>query len=146
MTFPFNQRWGLKLWRAAFLEPPRTAPVPGKDALWNRGRELVEGATHCAACHTGRNVAGARKSQTERYRGNIALPGGEKAPAIDHQSLRTRDRDVNSLAFALRTGITPQGDAFGARMGEVVLQGTAYLTEADREAIATYLIDEHDSG
>lgn len=146
MAFPFDQRWGLKLWRLAFLEPPRTDPIPGNDELWNRGRELVEGATHCAACHTGRNFAGARKSDTEHFRGSDALPGGEKAPAIDHQTLRDRDWDVDSLAFALRTGITPEGDAFGGAMGEVVLQGTAYLTEADREAIATYLMDEHDGG
>ena len=53
MTFPFDQRWGLKLWRAAFLEPPRNDLIPGKEDVWNRGRELVEGATHCAACHTG---------------------------------------------------------------------------------------------
>ena len=146
MAFPFNQRWGLKIWRAAFLDPPRTDPIPGNGEMWNRGRELVEGATHCAACHTGRNIAGARKSDTEHFRGSDALPGGEKAPAIDHQTLRERDWDVDSLAFALRTGITPEGDAFGGAMGEVVLHGTAYLTEADREAIATYLMDEHSGG
>ncbi len=146
MVFPFNQRWGLKLWRAAFLEPPRTDPVAGMNATWNRGRALVEGATHCAACHTGRNLAGARKSDTEHFRGSDALPGGEKAPAIDHQTLRERGWNVQSLAYALRTGITPEGDAFGGAMGEVVLYGTAFLTEADREAIATYLLDAHEGG
>ncbi|WP_170387874.1 c-type cytochrome [Ruegeria atlantica] len=146
MSFPFNQRWGLKLWRAAFLEPPMTAPVAGKGAVWNRGRELVEGASHCAACHTARNLAGARKSDTEHFLGNEALPGGEKAPAIDHLTLADRGWDVASLAYALRTGITPGGDTFGGSMGEVVLYGTSFLTEADRTAIATYLMDEHDGG
>nr|WP_237212538.1 cytochrome c [Ruegeria lacuscaerulensis] len=146
MGFPFNQRWGLKLWRAAFLELPRTEPVVGKDEIWNRGRELVEGASHCAACHTARNIAGARKSDTEHFRGSDALPGGEKAPAIDHGTLADRGWDVASLAYALRTGITPEGDAFGGSMGEVVLYGTSFLTEADRTAIATYLMDEHEGG
>ncbi len=146
MQFPFNQRWGLKLWRAAYLEPPRTEPVEGKDEIWNRGRELVEGATHCAACHTGRNFAGARNSDTEHFQGSDTLPGGEKAPAIDYETLTKRGWDVASIAYALRTGITPEGDAFGGTMGEVVLYGTSFLTEADRTAIATYLMDEHEGG
>lgn len=146
MVFPFNQRWGLKLWRAAFLDPPRTEPVAGKGAVWNRGRELVEGASHCAACHTGRNFAGARNSDTEHFRGSDALPDGEKAPAIDHLTLADKGWDVASLAYALRTGITPEGDVFGGSMGEVVLYGTSFLTEADRTAIATYLMDDHDGG
>ena len=146
MAFPFDQRWGLKLWRAAFLEPPRTGPIEGNDPVWNRGRELVEGATHCAACHTGRNILGARNSDDERFAGNPSLPGGNKAPAIDHETLQYRDWTVDALAYALKTGITPSGDAFGGSMGEVVLQGTQFLTVADRQAIATYLMDDHSGG
>jgi mono/diheme cytochrome c family protein len=146
MAFPFNQRWGLKLWREAFLEPPHTGPVEGNDAVWNRGRELVEGATHCAACHTGRNILGARNSDDEHFAGNPSLPGGNKAPAIDHETLQSRNWTVDALAYALQTGITPSGDAFGGSMGEVVLQGTQFLTEQDRRAIATYLMDDHTGG
>lgn len=146
MAFPFNQRWGLKLWRAAFLEAPHTEPVAGNDDVWNRGRLLVEGAAHCAACHTGRNLAGARKSDTEHFKGSDALPGGGKAPAIDYATLQQRGWSVDSLAYALRTGITPDGDAFGGAMGEVVLYGTGFLTQEDRTAIATYLLDDHTGG
>ncbi|UWR06597.1 MULTISPECIES: cytochrome c [Ruegeria] len=146
MAFPFNQRWGLKLWRAAFLDPPRTDPVPGKGDVWNRGRLLVEGATHCAACHTGRNLLGARKSDSERFRGSDALPGGDKAPAIDSATLQRRGWTVDSLAYALRTGIMPDGDVFGGAMGEVVTYGTRFLTEEDHRAMATYLLDAHDEG
>lgn len=146
MAFPFNQRWGLKLWRAAFLEPPRTDPIPGKDGVWNRGRQLVEGAAHCAACHTGRNLAGGRKSATEHFKGSDALPGGRKAPAIDVATLQKRGWTVDSLSYALRTGITPEGDAFGGAMGEVVLYGTSFLTEEDRKAMAAYLMDDHTGG
>jgi len=146
MPFPFNQRLGLKLWRALFLEPPHTEPVPGKDAVWNRGRELVGGATHCAACHTSRNMLGARKSDDAHFAGNPSLPGGNKAPAIDHETLRSRDWTVDALAYALQTGITPSGDAFGGSMGEVVMQGTRFLTKEDRRAIANYLMDDHTGG
>lgn len=146
MAFPFNQRWGLKLWRAAFLSAPRTEPIEGNDDLWNRGRELVEGAAHCAACHTGRNLAGARNSDSEHFKGSTSLPGGGKAPAIDYQTLKTRDWTVDTLAYALRTGIKPDGDAFGGSMGEVVMYGTSFLTDEDRKAMATYLMDDHTGG
>lgn len=146
MRFPFDQRWGLKLWRAAFLQPPLTDPVVGKGALWNRGRELVEGATHCAACHTDRNIAGARKTESGHLQGSVALPGGEKAPAIDPETLRKRGWDISSLAYALHSGVRPDGDVFGGSMGEVVRHGTGFLSEGDRAAIATYLMNEHEGG
>ena len=146
MAFPFNQRWGLKLWRAAFLEPPSTDPVAGNGDLWNRGRELVGGATHCAACHTARNLLGARISGDKHFAGNPSLPGGSKAPAIDYKTLRSRGWTVDTLAYALETGILPDGDTFGGSMSEVVLEGTRFLTAEDRKAIATYLMDQHDGG
>lgn len=146
MPFPFNQRWGLKLWRAAFLTTPRTDPVEGNGNAWNRGRELVEGATHCAACHTGRNIVGARKTDSQHFKGSAALPGGGKAPAIDYETLQMRGWTVDSLAYALRTGIKPDGDAFGGSMGEVVMYGTRFLTKEDQRAMATYLMDDHTDG
>lgn len=146
MRFPFDQRWGLKLWRAAFLDKPSTETVVGKSDVWNRGRQLVEGAAHCAACHTGRNFAGARKSDTERFKGSDALPGGEKAPAIDLKTLQSRGWTVDNLAYALRTGVLPDGDAFGGAMGEVVLYGTSFLSQDDLLAMATYLMDAHSGG
>lgn len=144
--FPFDQRWGLKLWRAAFLEEPQTDPIPGNGELWNRGRQIVEGAAHCAACHTGRNLVGARATDTEHFQGNDRLPGGGKSPAIDYETLQMRGWTVANLAYALKTGVTPSGDAFGGTMGEVVLQGTRFLTDEDREAVATYLMDDHTGG
>ena len=141
MAFPFDQRWGLKLWRAAYLYPPRTAPVEGRSDVWNRGRELVEGASHCAACHTPRGLFGQRLIEEARYAGNAALPGGDEAPPITPSALAGAGWDIDSLAYSLRTGITPSGDAFGGSMGEVVMQGTQYLTPEDLAAMATYLME-----
>ncbi len=144
LGFPFSERAGLKLWRAAFMYAPRTSPVLGQSDAWNRGRELVEGATHCAACHTDRNIAGGRKVNTGRMQGNNALPGGSKAPAITSAALAAAGWDLDNLSYALQTGITPTGDAFGGSMGEVVQMGTKFLTEEDRIAMATYLMDQSD--
>jgi mono/diheme cytochrome c family protein len=144
LAFPFSERDGLKLWRAAFLHAPRTTLVSGQSDIWNRGRELVEGATHCAACHTERNIAGGRKVDTGRMQGNDVLPGGSKAPAITSAALVSSGWDVDSLSYALQTGITPSGDTFGGSMGEVVQMGTRFMTQEDRIAMATYLMDQSD--
>ncbi|MCK0166200.1 cytochrome c [Jannaschia sp. S6380] len=140
MRFPFDQRWGLKLWRALYQHPPFVEPIEGRDAAWNRGRELVEGPAHCAACHTPRNALGGR-NLSARYAGNDDLPGGADAPAIDAASLAANGWDADALAYALRSGITPEGDVFGGGMGEVVMHGTSWLSDADLQAMAAYLTD-----
>ena len=143
--FPFSFRSGLKLWRAAFLAPPATDALMGTTSPWNRGRPLVEGAAHCAACHTGRNMAGGLRA-SERFGGNDDLPGDSKAPSIRLVDLLARGWTVANLSYALKSGLLPNGDAFGGSMAEVVLNGTSYLTEGDREAIATYLLDPEGTG
>lgn len=142
MLFPFNQRSGLKLWRVAFQYDPETEPIEGRTDSWNRGRWLVEGATHCSACHTPRNFVGGRKERSAKFTGSDRLPGGGKAPAIDSKSLSERGWDADSLAYALKSGLTPSGDAFGNGMGEVVLYGTQFLSDSDLAAMAEYLMDQ----
>lgn len=143
--FPFSFRSGLKLWRAAYLDAPETDALMGTSSPWNRGRLLVEGAAHCAACHTGRTLAGGLDASA-RFAGNDSLPGGSKAPSILTADLLESGWTVANLAYALQSGLLPNGDAFGGSMAEVVAEGTSYLTDDDREAIATYLLDPDGSG
>ncbi len=135
MGFPFSFRSGLKLWRAAYLDAPETDALMGTSSPWNRGRLLVEGAAHCAACHTGRTLAGGLDASA-RFAGNDSLPGGSKAPSILTADLLEGGWTVANLAYALQSGLLPNGDAFGGSMAEVVAEGTSYLTDADREAIS----------
>jgi mono/diheme cytochrome c family protein len=141
VSFPFNLRWGLKLWRAAYMKPAKISPVMGQSAAWNRGQQLVTGSAHCAACHTGRNMLGGLKD-SEALAGNDNLPGGSKAPPILAADLVARGWTVANMAYALRTGVMPDGDVFGGGMAEVVQAGTSFMEEADREAIAAYLLDQ----
>ena len=57
MSFPFNLRFGLKLWNMMFLGSTPFTPNASKDAVWNRGAYLVESLGHCGACHTPRGIA-----------------------------------------------------------------------------------------
>ena len=143
--FPFNLRFGLKLWRGLFLEDEALTPVLGGSDAWNRGQELVNGAAHFAACHSGRNLLGGIK-ESEALSGNDSLPGGSVAPSIRAEDLVAAGWTVSNLTYALRTGMMPNGDAFGGSMAEVVSHGTAFLDEDDRQAIATYLLNPNLSG
>lgn len=145
VSFPFSFRPGLKLWRAAYLTTPETDALMGATDNWNRGRVLVEGAAHCAACHTGRTMLGGL-NEDERFAGNPNLPGGSRAPSLRVEDLINKGWTVSSLAYALKSGVLPNGDAFGGSMAEVVTNGTTFLSETDREAIATYLLDPAATG
>ena len=46
------------------------------------------------------------------------------------------------MKYALKTGVQPDGDVFGGAMGEVVQEGTSFLSEDDLAAIAIYLLDK----
>ena len=145
VNFPFNMRWGLKLWRAAYMEPAEISPVLGRSEAWNRGQQLVTGAAHCAACHSGRNVFGGLK-ESEWLAGNARLPGGSSAPSILAADLAEKGWTVANLSYALKAGIKPDGDVFGGSMAEVVQGGTYFLDDSDREAIATYLLSDEGAG
>lgn len=141
LAFPFNFRDGLKLWRSAYVDLEPFEPDPARSDKWNRGKYIVRGAAHCGACHTPRNFAGARQAEFALH-GAKGLPDGGKSPPITTKALKEGGWTVNNLAYALRTGVMPDGDAFGGSMGEVVRDGTQYLTQQDREAIATFLLNK----
>ena len=60
LTWPLGFRDVLWGWRELYFEPGRFEPKPDKSDHWNRGAYLVQGLGHCGACHTPRNVAGAK--------------------------------------------------------------------------------------
>lgn len=141
LSFPYNFRPGLKLWRGLFLDSKPFEINAEKSAGWNRGKFIVTGPGHCGACHTPRNFAGARQV-AQRFRGADGLPGGGRSPSITAAGLQEAGWTMESLKYALKTGILPDGDIFGGSMGEVVRDGTSFMSNEDLTAIATYLLDK----
>jgi len=138
LTFPFDQRAGLKLWRARYFDPGPLADLEGEER-WRRGRYIVEGPAHCGACHTPRDALGGR-DMTRRFEGATDLPGDGKSPAITADALEAEGYGPDDIVFALQIGILPDGDFFGSSMAEVVEHGTGKLSEDDLRAIAAYLL------
>jgi len=137
--FPFSWRWLQTFWRWLNFTPGPYVPDPAHDAAWNRGAYIVRGMGHCGECHTPRDFMGGLEGD-QFLAGNPSGPDGQKVPNI------TPDKPTgigswsrNQLLTFLRSGLLPNGDVAGSVMGEVIANGTSKMTDADRDAVATYL-------
>ncbi|MGE8389385.1 MAG: c-type cytochrome [Pseudomonas sp.] len=136
MNFPFNQRLLMAGWNWMFFDNQPYAPDPGQSVEWNRGRYLVDGAGHCAACHSPRNALGGPIASQALQGG---LVGTWFAPNITndpHQGLG--DSTVEQIVDYLKTGSDGVAVASGP-MAEAIENSTQHLTEQDLRAIAVYL-------
>ncbi len=140
IPFPFNIRLAMAGWKNLFFAPHRFEPEAGKSDSYNRGKYLTYGPAHCVACHSPRNGLGAL-DWDQALTGSPGGTGG-KAPPLTRASLIEAGYDVDSLAQTLVDGFTPGFDLLGAAMGEVIADGTSQWTDADRRAVAEYLLAE----
>jgi mono/diheme cytochrome c family protein len=138
LPFPLSWRESVAAWNRLFFDPGTYQADARKSAQWNRGAYLVEGAGHCGACHSPKNVLGAVK-QDQRFQGGK----GEGWFAVN---LTSDPREgvgswsEDEIVQYLKTGATKRARAMGP-MGEVVEHSTSHLSDADLHAIATYLKD-----
>lgn len=141
LKFPFNIRAGLIAWKWLYLDKGPRADDPAQTAEWNRGRYLADGLAHCGECHTPRTMLGGL--DLARYMaGNVKGQGpeGEAVPNITpHMQSGIGKWTVEQIAESLKSGTLPDGDSYGSLMADVVANGTASLSDADRRAIAVYI-------
>lgn len=138
LPFPFNIRALVTVWNWMFLREGPFHPNPQKSAAWNRGAYLVEALGHCQACHTPKNILGAPKT-------DHAFDGGTFAAWFAPDLTPNRRSGLGGwsrtdLVEFLKTGRNVHAQASG-EMGLVVADSTSQLTDADLDAIATYLTD-----
>jgi len=138
MAFPYDQRALLAAWRALYFKPGVQEADAGQSVQWNRGRYLVEGLGHCAACHTPRNSLGATRS-SEAFTGGIIPVLDWYAPPLTNDIQTGMGRwTAADIAALLKTGISAHSSASGP-MAEVVLGSTQHLTDDDALAIGVYI-------
>lgn len=134
--FPFNIRRGLGMWKLLFMSDDPVIQV-ADDPKLKRGQELVEGAGHCAECHTPRNLIGGLT--TSKWLAGGPNPDGKgRIPNITPHEDGIGSWSEVDIASYLETGFTPEYDSVGGAMAKVV-ENTTLLSAEDREAIATYL-------
>lgn len=137
LRFPYNQRGLLQLWRSLYFTPGALPDDASRDSLWHRGRYLVEGAGHCAACHTPRNRWAANQPRLN-LQGSAMMGSHWYATALTGGSDGLGKWSEEDIMQLLRTGSSAQGTAAGP-MAEVVSGSTQYLSEHDLQAMASYL-------
>jgi mono/diheme cytochrome c family protein len=131
LHFPFNLRIVMRGWNALFFDAKPHADEPGKSAAWNRGAYLVNGAAHCGACHSPKNMFGADKGPLTG-----AVLAGWYAPDL------TSDRNaglgrwsVANIAEYLQTGRNAHSIASGP-MAEAVENSTSRWRSERRRGLS----------
>lgn len=138
LNFPYNTQAALALWRALYFKPLRQDTAADKSVQWQRGRYLVEGLGHCAACHSPRNALGAIMSGRE-FSGGLMLSEKWVAPSLlSMDEAGVMDWPTNEVVRLLREGRTGSAHVSGP-MASVVAGSTQYLSDDDLTAMAVYL-------
>ncbi|MGE4125752.1 MAG: c-type cytochrome [Pusillimonas sp.] len=137
LAFPYSARPLMAGWNALFHTNEVYQPDPTQTTLWNRGAYLVQGAGHCAACHSPRNSLGAEKSGAENFLAGGFTDGWE-APALNALSKAPIAWTEDTLFDYLRTGFSSLHGVASGPMGPVV-ENLAQLPESDVRAMAHYL-------
>jgi mono/diheme cytochrome c family protein len=147
LSFPFNIRRGIGLWKWLYLSPEPVVALPdGTPEQVLAGRYLAEGPGHCGECHTPRDLAGGLK-KGEWLAGAVAAEGSGVVPNVTSGQGGIGGWSAADIANYLETGFTPEFDSVGGAMVEVQ-KNMAELPAEDREAIAAYLkaIPPHPNG
>jgi mono/diheme cytochrome c family protein len=138
LRWPLNYRVVMRGWNLLFFKHGTFTPDPRKSEAWNRGAYLVEGAAHCGACHTPKNVFGADR-RSRLYGGGLI--GGWFAPRLDNaERSGLKSWSANDIAEYLQSGRNGRSHA-GGLMAEVVVNSTSKMSDEDIRAIAVYLKD-----
>lgn len=137
LSFPFNVRRGLGLWKRLYFDGKVFTPDPARSAEINRGAYLVEGPGHCGECHSPRDTLGGIVPG-RRFSGGPDAEGKGWVPNITPHADGLATWSAKDVVYLLQSGSTPAGDSVGSNMADVV-RNTAKLSDADRAAIAAYL-------
>lgn len=137
LGFPFNQRWAMGFWNAAFFRSERFNPDPSRSAQWNSGAYLAGPLGHCAECHTPRNLG-------------FGLKHGEALAGQELQGWRAYNITSDAthgigkwsdaeLAQYLGTGHADGHASAAGPMGEAVAHSLQYLKPEDTAALVAWL-------
>jgi mono/diheme cytochrome c family protein len=141
IPWPLNMRWPIALWNIVFMDHAVFQPKSGESEAWNRGAYLVEGLGHCGACHTPRSIAWNEEALDSSEAKFLA------GAMLDFWSAPNLRGDANAglgrwskadLVQFLKTGHNRDGAVFGS-MIDVINNSSPYLSDADLDAVATYI-------
>lgn len=139
LAFPFNQRWGIRLWNLFAISDKAGFEPRFNDAKLDRGAYLIESFGHCGACHTPRDLM-FRQSGINSDSNKFLT--GEVIDGFYGPNLRSPDSSVakwsaEDLKAYLQTGRNSHSAVIGP-MKLVVEESMQFATEDDIDAIVAY--------
>jgi mono/diheme cytochrome c family protein len=136
LPWPLKYRVLMRGWNFMFFRPGIFQPDQSKSAEWNRGGYLIEGAAHCGACHTPKNMFGADKRDQAYGGGSV---DGWFAPRLDEaERSGLKSWSVDDIVEYLQSGRNSKSHS-GGPMAEVIVNSTSLMSDADVRAMAVYL-------
>lgn len=135
LPFPFNQRWSLAFWNTLFFRKSDRLRDTAMNAEQARGAYLVEGAAHCAVCHTPKNPLG---GDTPDYLQGATLGGWYANDLTNNKHVGLGSWSVDQIVQYLKEGANDTSVASGP-MAEAVEHSFQYMQDGDLRAIAAYL-------
>ena len=139
LGFPFNQRWAMGFWNAAFFKSQRFVADPAKSPQWNSGAYLAGALGHCAECHTPRN-AGFGLEHGNELAGEL-LQGWHAYNITADPVQGIGAWSDGEIANYLSTGHADGRGSASGPMGEAVENSLQFLRPEDTAALVTYLRD-----
>ena len=140
LSFPFNMRFGIRAWNWLALSDAADFKPTAGDEQQIRGQYLVEGAGHCAACHSPRTTFMAQDGK--RLSDANFLTGGEvdgwNAPDLRSKHARVQQWSAGEIAAYLAAGRNSHAVANG-EMALVVEHSLQHLSDADLNAMAAFI-------
>lgn len=137
LPFPFSVRMSMGAWNLLFLDKKPFVADATKSEEWNRGAYLANGLAHCTTCHTPRNALMAEDLTKNLSGGDL---GTWYAPNITPDANSGLGGwSTQELVEYLRSGrVAGKAQAAGP-MAEAIDHSLRHLTDADLQAIATYV-------
>lgn len=137
LSFPYNQRWVMGFWNAAFFKSQRFHPDASQSPQWNSGKYLATALGHCAECHTPRNFAFAMQHDQELA--GQELQGWRAYNITSDQVHGVGAWSESELASYLSTGHADGRGSASGPMAEAVENSLRFLQPADTAALIAYL-------
>ena len=138
LRFPYSTQAALAVWRALFFRPRAFMPESTQDAQWNRGKYLVQGLGHCAACHSSRNFLGATRLNAEFAGGLMPDEAWYASSLASANEAGVQGWPQADVVRLLKTGVSARGAVSGP-MAEVVYSSTQHLSEHDIRSMVRFL-------
>ena len=137
LIFPFNQRWAMGFWNAAFFKSQRFAADASRSARWNSGAYLATALGHCAECHTPRNLGFGLRHDQELA--GEELQGWRAYNITPDPSAGIGAWSSQETARYLKSGHMDGRASASGPMGEAIAHSLQFLDDGDVAALVDYL-------